>query len=87
MSNTIGYRIEYQEYQQIHHSNLLAQRFPIGKVAQISSFTAEDLRRFYKKWYRPDNMSLYLVGMYRGALNITKTKTTQHKATSMLRRP
>lgn len=54
--------MEYTEYQQIHAHNELSSRFPIGKVSQIQNFTAEDLRRFYKKWYRPDNMTLYVVG-------------------------
>eukprot|EP01087_Luapelamoeba_hula_P020305 TRINITY_DN6910_c0_g1_i1.p1 TRINITY_DN6910_c0_g1~~TRINITY_DN6910_c0_g1_i1.p1 ORF type:complete len:1277 (-),score=249.90 TRINITY_DN6910_c0_g1_i1:27-3806(-) len=62
LSNSIGYRVEYQEYQQIHARNLLSQRFPIGRVDQIAKFSAEDLRRFYRKWYRPDNMCLYLAG-------------------------
>ncbi|ELR23661.1 peptidase M16 inactive domain containing protein [Acanthamoeba castellanii str. Neff] len=62
ISNSIGYRVEYQEYQQIHADNLLSKRFPIGLVEQIKKWGPDDLRRFYRKWYRPDLMTLYIVG-------------------------
>ncbi len=35
---------------------------PIGTFESVSSFTAEDLRAFYNKWYLPANMAVVAVG-------------------------
>jgi zinc protease len=60
--NTADYRMEYQRFQQVHANNVLSSRFPIGKEEQLKKFTADDLRKFYTKHYRVDNMSLHIVG-------------------------
>ncbi len=39
-----------------------AERLPIGTKEDRDSFTAESVRRFWKRWYRPDRMTLVLVG-------------------------
>ncbi len=39
-----------------------ADRRPIGKVDAINTFRAEDFRRFYRDWYRPDLMAVVAVG-------------------------
>lgn len=38
------------------------KRLPIGTKKSIASFKHEDLRRFYKDWYRPDLMAVVAVG-------------------------
>lgn len=40
----------------------LAQRSPIGLETVIKEISVEGLRAFYKKWYRPDLMTLVVVG-------------------------
>ncbi len=39
-----------------------AYRLPAGLVKVIDSFTPEELRDYYKKWYRPDLQGIIVVG-------------------------
>jgi zinc protease len=39
-----------------------AERLPIGKKEVVESVSIETLRRFYRDWYRPDNMAVVVVG-------------------------
>jgi zinc protease len=44
-----------------------ANRRPIGQKEVIEQAPASKLEAFYKKWYRPENMALILVGDFDGA--------------------
>ena len=37
-------------------------RMPIGKMEIVDNFKPEELVAYYKKWYRPDNQALIIVG-------------------------
>lgn len=39
-----------------------AERLPIGTLDRLQNFVYDDIRGFYKKWYRPDNMAVIVVG-------------------------
>ena len=39
-----------------------AERLPIGTKEVLENFTHDDLRNFYKDWYRPDLMAIVAVG-------------------------
>ncbi len=39
-----------------------AERLPIGTLDRLQNFTYDDLRGFYKKWYRTDNIAVIVVG-------------------------
>ncbi|MEE0927014.1 MAG: insulinase family protein [Bacteroidales bacterium] len=39
-----------------------AERLPIGTLENLQNFKYDDIRGFYKKWYRPDNMAVIVVG-------------------------
>ncbi|MDR1005900.1 MAG: insulinase family protein [Bacteroidales bacterium] len=39
-----------------------AERIPIGTLQWLQNFKYSDIRGFYKKWYRPDNMAVIIVG-------------------------
>ena len=39
-----------------------AERLPIGTLENLENFKYEDIRGFYQKWYRPDNMAIIVVG-------------------------
>jgi len=39
-----------------------AKRLPIGTKEVLENFSYDDLRRFYKDWYRPDLMAVVAVG-------------------------
>ncbi len=55
-------RMQDQYFPVVFHKSKYAQRMPIGKMDVIRSFHPESLRRFYKDWYRPDNMAVIAVG-------------------------
>ncbi|MDR2135798.1 MAG: insulinase family protein [Treponema sp.] len=42
-------------------------RFPIGLPEIIENAPAQRLEAFYRRWYRPDNMALIIVGDFDGA--------------------
>lgn len=44
----------YKEYQY--------QQMPIGKMDVVMNFKPETLRAYYKKWYRPDQQGIVIVG-------------------------
>ncbi len=46
--------IIYQEYQY--------QQMPIGKMEVVRNFAPETIRAYYKKWYRPDQQGIVIVG-------------------------
>ena len=41
---------------------LLADRTPIGTVASLEAATADSIRAFHDKWYRPDNTVIVVAG-------------------------
>lgn len=47
--------------------SLLADRFPIGESEAILAFDAGMLRHFYDTWYRPERMTLVMVGDFDAA--------------------
>lgn len=49
----------YQEYQY--------QQMPIGKMEVVMNFKPEVLRAYYKKWYRPDQQGIVIVGDFDAA--------------------
>lgn len=46
----------------ILNNSRFASRLPIGKDSIIKTFRPEQLRQFYKDWYRPDLMAVIAVG-------------------------
>ncbi|MDY6122513.1 MAG: insulinase family protein [Porphyromonas sp.] len=43
-------------------NNKYGQRMPIGTMEVVDNFPHEDLRAYYKKWYRPDQQCVIVVG-------------------------
>ncbi|MCM1152884.1 MAG: insulinase family protein [Muribaculum sp.] len=56
----------YQEYQY--------QQMPIGKMEIVMNFKPEVLRAYYKKWYRPDQQGIVIVGDFDADEMETKVK-------------
>ncbi|MDR1306698.1 MAG: insulinase family protein, partial [Treponema sp.] len=48
--------------------SLYAERVPIGLPEIIEGAPAERMQAFYRRWYRPDNMALIIVGDFDGAV-------------------
>mmetsp|Transcript_1766 Transcript_1766/g.6612 ORF Transcript_1766/g.6612 Transcript_1766/m.6612 type:complete len:1060 (-) Transcript_1766:507-3686(-) len=62
MVNTIEYRVECQLLASLHAENVIPNRFPIGLEEQIKAWTADDVKRFHRTHYRPNNAVLYVAG-------------------------
>ncbi len=43
-------------------NNRYAERMPIGLMSVVDSFTYDELRNYYHKWYRPDLQAVMVVG-------------------------
>ncbi|TMM56879.1 insulinase family protein [Maribacter algarum] len=46
----------------IMYGSKYAERLPIGTKENLENFTYDDVRDYYKKWYRPDLMAVIAVG-------------------------
>jgi len=61
-------RVRRQLLPLIFRGSRYADRLPIGLPEIIQNATADKLKDFYRRWYRPDNMALILVGDFDGAV-------------------
>ena len=57
-----GQRMRDRLYPDLFKGSRYAERLPIGKKDVLESFDHDVLRRFYKRWYRPDLMAVIAVG-------------------------
>ena len=68
--DSAGFRASIAELRDQFEGSRVARRIPIGDKAVRATFTAEIERAFYEKWYRPENLTLVIVGDL-GALDPT----------------
>lgn len=57
-----GARVSDKEFPVLFAGSRYAERLPIGKKEVLDTFRPEDVRRFYRTWYRPDLMTVVAVG-------------------------
>jgi zinc protease len=55
-------RMQDQYLPKLLYQSRYAERLPIGKMEVIKNSDPEQLRRFYRDWYRPDNMAVVAIG-------------------------
>ena len=55
-------RIRRKQWPVLLAGSLYPERFPIGQPEVIEGATAERVREFYRRWYRPDLMAVVAVG-------------------------
>ncbi|MDR0512736.1 MAG: insulinase family protein [Treponema sp.] len=60
-------RLNRQVFPVLFRDSLYSERMPIGLLSVIENATPEQLRAFYEKWYRPENMALVIVGDFDAA--------------------
>jgi zinc protease len=60
--DTPNYRVIEQVFDKQYAGTRIPLRIPIGVKALRDAFTSEMIRKFYTKWYRPERMTLVLVG-------------------------
>ncbi|MCL2092893.1 MAG: insulinase family protein [Treponema sp.] len=62
-----GQRVSRELLQAIMRGSPYAQRLPIGLLEVIETAPAQRLEDFYRRWYRPENMALIIVGDFDAA--------------------
>jgi len=55
-------RVRDKQFPVLFRGSRYADRLPIGSKESLENFKLEELRRFYKDWYRPDLMAVVAVG-------------------------
>ncbi|MDH6357976.1 insulinase family protein [Parabacteroides sp. PF5-9] len=55
-------RLWEQQLPKMFPDNRYGHRMPIGTIDVINNFRPEELRDYYKKWYRPDLQAIIIVG-------------------------
>lgn len=55
-------RLWEQQLPKLFPGSRYANRMPIGTIEVIEGFQPEDLRTYYRKWYRPDQQAIIVVG-------------------------
>lgn len=62
LSKGAGERMSKKYFPVLFNGSLYSNRLPIGKDSILQNFKAASLVRFYKTWYRPNLMSVIVVG-------------------------
>lgn len=57
-----NFRVMAKMIEDAFPGNKYGQRMPIGLMSVVNNFKYEELRNYYKKWYRPDLQGLIIVG-------------------------
>ena len=85
-------RIQRQMLPLLFRGSPYAERLPIGLPEVIENAPASRLEEFYRKWYRPENMAIIIVGDYDAAFlesklaeNFPLRENTQAKGTAFSR--
>ncbi len=60
--NDANWRIIEKILPEIFANSQYANRLPIGTMEVVMNFAYDDLRAYYRKWYRPDNQAIIVVG-------------------------
>ncbi|MDR2120571.1 MAG: insulinase family protein [Tannerella sp.] len=55
-------RLWEQQLPVMYRGSRYAERLPIGTIDVINNFKPEELREYYRKWYRPDLQAVIIVG-------------------------
>ena len=78
LSQGFGSRLQGNLLQLLFGSSLYANRSPIGLPEVVENATAELLRGYYERWYRPDLMAVVAVGDF--DVDSMEAKVRQHFA-------
>lgn len=62
MRNNASMRLLEANLPKLYPNSKWGQRLPIGLMSVVDSFSYDALRKYYKKWYRPDNQAIIIVG-------------------------
>ncbi len=57
-----GFRVFLEQLEKLYGGTRYPDRLPIGTKQARDAFTGDSVRAFYRRWYRPENMTLVIVG-------------------------
>ena len=60
--DSAGARVMEETLERLYAGTRYPERLPIGTKAARDAFDAEAIRAFYRRWYRPENLTLLIVG-------------------------
>ena len=60
--DSVGYRMQKQQFETLLPKSLIPKRFPIGEEEIIQNAKRERFVDFYESYYRPNNMTFVVVG-------------------------
>lgn len=55
-------RMLERNLEKLYAGSKYGKRYPIGLMSVIDNFKYDELRAYYKKWYRPDNQAVIVIG-------------------------
>ena len=55
-------RLQKKQYPVLFNASRYAERLPIGDISIIETFEYDEIKRFYREWYRPEHMAVIAVG-------------------------
>ena len=62
MRSSAGQRMYERALPILYEGSKYAHRMPIGTMDIVMNFPYQDIRNYYKKWYRPDLQAIIIVG-------------------------
>ncbi len=74
--NDYRFRLRDNMFKTIYKGSKITKRNIIGDTAILQNFKHDVIRRFYKDWYRPDNMAIIAVGDFNSSDIETLIKST-----------
>ena len=61
-SNGAHLRLTVSNYPRLFPGSKWGVRHPLGLMSVVDNFKYDALRKYYKKWYRPDNQAVIVIG-------------------------
>ena len=55
-------RMQTRAFPKMYPGSKYGERLPIGLMSVVDNFKRQELADYYKKWYRPDNQAIIVVG-------------------------
>ena len=55
-------RMQTRDLEKLYPGSKYGKRLPIGLMSVVDNFKRQELADYYKKWYRPDNQAIIVVG-------------------------
>ncbi len=62
LRSSASQRMLERNLEKLYPGSKYGKRMPIGLMSVVDNFKYDEIRNYYKKWYRPDNQAVIVVG-------------------------